>query len=307
MVTPAWTLPGFDPRNAFADCPGRALRYRRLIDIENLWTATEMQGLWDARASLPEEMVPLVEKTVRMMHAGGRPPRSWNRSALSDNVTLYREDSAPAGSDRLLLCFCGHAGRMMLPAAVFLDHVPDTGFEVVLLRDPTLSQFLRGVPDYADDPAGLLARLSADLGLARYREVAVMGSSGGGAAALYSAILLGAARGISIGGRHPTTAGTAPRTPPGTRPPSGLEFDEMLASHGDRPHPPLVAVFGEHHAEDSAGAASLRQRLPGCRFLRIAGLDRHEVLPHLLRHGRLGEFMRGLLAGEAAPNRRSRP
>lgn len=297
-----WAEPGLDPRNAFAGCSGRAQRYRRILDIENHWTPGEMRALWEHRAEFHEELRRQIEKIMLMLQAEGRGLRAFTRINLSDEVTLYRDAAPePDGGRRLFLCFCGNVGRMMLPASVFLNHLPDDPCEVVLLRDPSMMNFLRGVRGFAASPAELVARLSKEFPIDRYRDVSVIGTSAGGAAAVYFATLLGAARGLSIGGHHPTKAKPVIAGQGLADTPSGLEFDELLTSAAPGCQPVLGAAFGKEFEEDRKGAESLQARFQRCTLIAIEGLADHGALPYLLKNRQLANFMRRFLPLVAAP------
>ena len=297
MSTPAADSAfGPDTRKLFEGCSGRVEIIRRIFDLENLCTPTETQALWELRDTLPPEAQPRIEKTHAMLHMCGKPPRAFKRTRLSPNVTLYTEPAQGESAKRLLICFCGNAGRMMMPTAVFLNHLPASRFDVVMLQDPSMNQYLLGVPDYAQSPEALGTRIASDFDFAQYRDVSLMGSSGGGAAALYFAVLLGATRGVSVSGGHPTRSLHQVPAASEEEGPDGFEFDELLRTRPDLPRRGLIAVYGEGFEFDRTGAETLREHIPQCVVAPVRDANEHTVLPALLKRRTLPAFLEQMLS-----------
>lgn len=302
MSTPQrhWAAVGFDPRETFVDCVGRAQHYRRLIEVENLWTPHELQALVEVQSAFNDEIRVMLEKTAQLLLADGRPMRPFDRHDLTPEVTLYRDPAAGQEEERhLLIAFCGNANRMMLPTSVFLNQLPEQCFDVLMLRDPSMLHYLKGIQGFAADPMSLLERIREVRPVARYREISVLGTSAGGGPALYFAIALGAARGISVGGTLPVSAPSivANAGEPGA--PTGRELDVLFAAANSVQRPTLSVVFGERYAPDIDGANALQSRFPRCRRIRIRGLDSHGVFPYLARKGTMRALMKTLLSPHA--------
>lgn len=250
--------------------------YRVAIDIENRFTPAEVNALPLFTGGLPRETRRQLWKTRRMMRRGHPRIRTYQRSETARNATLYR--GAPT-ADRLLVVFCGIAGRPMIPTPVFLQFIPETRHDVLMLRDPTGNAYTHGVPGLGNDLQETLNQLAGQIDFTRYRETRALGVSSGGAAALCTGILLGSTLALSFGGRHPSCSRRA-RT--GNR---ADRFDTLVA--------PLLAESGtwlanfraENHPADEEGARSLRATLPACRDLVVTGTSNHILLAELAGQG----------------------
>jgi hypothetical protein len=276
--------------NHFADCVGRAEGLRRLIDLENELSPREMSSIWQGRYALPEHIIAPLEKTIKTMARGARQPRAYGRTRISENANYYR---AHRGTDSktLLIAFCGNANRLMLPIPVFLQFVPEDSYDVLILRDPSRTGYLRGVPGFGDDLLKVAKTIRAKIDVASYCEVRCIGTSGGGAAALYTGLLLHARRAVSVGGRHRTVC---KRVAEGDSEFTGDEFDVLLQGLGPT-DTELFNIFGEHCERDIEGARSLEKYLGRLQPITVRDLAGHNVLAHLLQKGTLPNFFKRIL------------
>ena len=277
-------------QTVFKGCTSPAQYYRALILADRYLVPAELAEVWhgcqQVLTDAPPEIIPTLKKTYELLQMGGRAMRPYARKVLTENVILF-EAPQPEGGSRpegrgLLICFAGNAGRLMLPTSVLLQQLPVDGLDVAMLSDATGLGFLRGVSGFADDLQQALQRLLWEVGRERYGALYCLGTSGGGAAALYGALLAGADAGLSMGGHHPTVARDR-----GQRAErfslTGNEFDELVRDfHSDAVRTPvLTAIFGELNERDRRGAVALTERLPGSSAVGIRGLDAHGVLLHL--------------------------
>lgn len=283
----------------FEGCTKPAEFYRRVIDVENVYSPLEMAEITADLSAVPDPANRLLAATARCMRMGADQPRPYVRTRLSELVNVYR---APGGADlkALLLCFCGNANRLMIPTPVFLQFVPEDRFDVAVVQDPTRHAFMRGIPGYAGDLPSALERLRGDLGPRRHEDVRCFGTSAGGAAALYAGLLLGARRAICVGGRHPTRS-VRLREVAGPDGFTGLEWDALVAPRLAGSATELIAVHAEGHLADREGVQALRAHLPRLRVAAVRGSDRHAVIADLLMSNGLQGFMDRFVLADKLP------
>jgi hypothetical protein len=208
-------------------------------------------------------------------------------------VNYYR---AQGGTNvkTLLIGFCGNANRLMLPIPVFLQFVPEDGYDVLILRDPSRTGYLRGVPGFGGDLVKVAEAIRANVHIGSYREVRCVGTSGGGATALYTGLLLDVRRAVSVGGRHRTLC---KRVVEGDSEFSGEEFDFLVQGLGPA-DTELFNIFGERCERDIEGARSLERYLGRLQPIRVPDLADHNVLAYLLQKGSLPNFFNRILFSE---------
>lgn len=213
--------------------------------------------------------------------------RRFDRFIAHEDIVLYRVASAPRSST-VLIAFTGLAERLMLETPAFLQHLPDDT-DVLLLRDSLQSRYLKGIPRIADDLAGVIAQIREAVA-PDYARIQTIGASMGGAAALHAAALVGAERGVSVGGfpiGPVDVIGTRSASPEGHASPSG--------SPGRDGRPLLICVFSGGNDKDRAGAERLTDVLPIDAHLGVVGVERHAVLDEVRKLGRLRELLTLLL------------
>ncbi|MEN9316992.1 MAG: hypothetical protein RIS35_3385 [Pseudomonadota bacterium] len=283
----------------FEGCTRPAEFYRRVIDVENLYSPLEMAEITADLSTIPDPANRLLAATARYMRMGAERPRPYARIRLAERVHLYR---APGGAEpkSLLLCFSGNANRLMIPTAAFLQCVPEDRFDVAIVQDPTRFAYTRGIPGYADDLPSALKRLLDDLGARSHREIRCFGTSAGGAAALYAGLLLSAKRAICVGGLHPTRNRLLRQEKERGRF-TGLEWDALTAPRLAGRSTELVAVHAEGHQRDREGAQDLRAHLPGLRIASVRGSDKHAVIAELLMSNALQRFMGLFVLADTLP------
>jgi len=270
----------------------RAEYIRRLIELQGELTPGDTLEIWKDRQSLPDYIVERLDRELLWMSYGAPRPRLWRRQELSTNVNLY-SGSGGDGPKSLLLCFCGLANRMMVPLSAFLQHLPETEVDVVVVRDPSRHHYKMGVPEFADSLETFVDRLAERIDLSSYADLRCLGVSAGGASALYAGLMLGAERALSVCGRHPSLDEPLP--------PSG-DYDAMLAGRSTPGATRLFAFYGEENRRDRQGTRALMAHLPAIQPVSIKGLSGHNALFHLLETRELGNFFqRFLLARAKAP------
>ena len=281
----------------FRDCLTGADYLRRVIELDDDLSPSEMSSLWQDKDKLPDFVAQHIGRTMKMVSAGSDSIRPFERTTISTNVQLF---GAQAGDRKksLLICFCGYAHRPMLPLAVFLQHIPEDRFDVLMIVEPSRYGYLKGVPEFGTDLVAVVDAIRERVPLDRYADIRCLGISAGGAAALYAGVLIGAERALSVCGRHRSLSSHVIGQP--GRPPEfvGDEFDLMVRDRIAGSATRLLAAFGEDAAHDVEGAKSLTRSFPACHPVRIKGLAGHNALQHLLERDGLDEFFERFLLGD---------
>ncbi|MCB1865594.1 MAG: hypothetical protein KDG50_09185 [Chromatiales bacterium] len=266
------------------------------LELENTCTPVEIMKILEGFHALPLTVKPHMAKLAIGMRQGSLRVRQFTREPVAEHVTLYRGDH-PVGTDAnkaLLICFTGNAHRVMMPISMFLQFVPESRFDLLLLRDPKKLNYLAGIPGYADAPELLLDRLQRDLkGWSRYEWKTCYGTSGGGAAALYAGCYLNVERAVSVGGQHASRSERLKESLAKNQfPPEQIgSLDRLIEQSASTCSTQFLAVFGADFESDRAGALSLQACFPDCRLHPIAGLNNHAIVRHLLETNAFQAFL----------------
>ncbi len=279
---------------------GPAESYRLLIEFSNVATPLEFQAVAAQAGSLSPPTRRAIESVTGMMQRSHATPQTFMHQALAPGINFYA-GAGSGGPKHLVVVFTGNQLRPFLPLPVFLQHVPVRHFDVLVLQDASRQWFLRGVPGVLDSIAELPRWLSSALPSFQYSSVRSVGTSAGGAAALYGGIVLGAARSLAIGGSTPSRATQLPPDPELDR----TLFDRMIAAQLPAHTGVLHACYSGDNARDAEGAALLREHLPALRCTGFPGLTDHNLPFELWKQGQLHPFMRDYLLGGIGNNRNS--
>jgi len=235
--------------------------------------------------------MPILEKTQKMMLEASSQIRQFERRKLSENINLYQSGKR---KKNLIICFCGKANRLLMPIPVFLQHIPDDLYDVVVLMDPSGLCFHNGVPGFESGIQKCLDKLSRRLPLAAYTNVTTFGTSGGGCAAIYSGVYLQANLAISIGGRHPLNYNStnAEFSKIGL---TGDEFDRLLKGMGGNLKTTIKVVYGDLHTEDKISALTFYEHLANVKLVPIAGSAEHSPFVFLMKQSKSNPFFNALL------------
>lgn len=276
---------------ALAACVTTADHYRVQIEAENVLSPLEVDGLRDAGLGRPARI--WVDRLWSLCSRVARAPEPFRRHRLADDATYYEGTGATQGRV-LVVGFAGVGGRMMMPAAPFLQGLPAERCDVVLLRDSDRNSFLRGVPGYAADFPSLAARIRADMPRGRHGEWRVLGTSAGGAAALALGALTGARQALSLGGGHPVGFALRDKA-------RGLDGDALGRAVAMAPAwTRLVCAHGGACPGDSVRSRLLAMAVGGA-VLEVEGANHHAVLGSLLWGGTLARFFSEVLLGDSLP------
>jgi hypothetical protein len=270
----------------FARCQSAPEFYRVQIIMGTQLSTLEVAGLLAHAGEMPPQAAEPLRKLWGMMFRDKTVLEPFWTRRIDDNVAIYGDDRTPRSKKHLLLGFAGHTARLMMPTAIVQQYISAARFDLALVNDPARAFYLRGIRGYAEDFPALVARLARDLEFDAYASVRCLGTSGGGAAALYATALLGAPLGVSVGGSHPAFSLKQ-------RPAAGFVGDEIdiaLKGLGAPAGSTLINVFGELNAADRDGSLSLVERFPGMQSRAVRKVADHNVLFDLYQSGRMGPF-----------------
>ena len=275
-----------------------SLRIKSLIyRMENSLAPREFLDVADALRETPDSGASqliedgLVAQDLRK----ARTLQPFLRTILSENVVFFSADpqSPRAATDpapdaatrgkRLLVCFCGRSGRMMLPLPVFLQRIDAAQFDVLLLKDSRQNHFRTGCIGLAPDFAGVAATIRHRYA-ARYAGMQSIGVSMGGLSAIRFAILAGCDRAVSICGM-PADDVLRLHNPDGPPP----AFDPLCDCMG-RHAPPVLFVYPQGEPRDRFWARHYAWLTRG-RTLRVRGVRHHGVMGAMWKGGQLDQLM----------------
>jgi hypothetical protein len=215
-----------------------------------------------------------------------RTPNAFYGDHVSRAISRY---SGGATAHTIIVAFCGKSRLLHGPTATILQYFPCESFDVLVLRDPDVRGFTKGIAGYANSFTGLIAKLRTQFAFDNYSEIRCFGCSSGGAAALAAGQLLGASRLVSFVGQPPSQSGSYGRT-------SGADELREIISAGPDGAGRAFAIFGADNAEDVKGAEALSHVL-NLTLVPIEGVDDHNIIGVLHRSGVMSSILRkvGLL------------
>ncbi len=272
---------------AFDGCTTPADFYKVQIALENLATPLDLRRLVRGLDQVPEPARQWLRNMSNMMNAAGAPTQGFIRTNLGDHLTLFKSGRRDGERKRLLVSFSGvYPYRpLAIPTPVFLQHVPADRFDVILLRDPKQLFYLKGIPGYADDIAGVAGRLREFAVNGRYRSIRSIGMSAGGFAALVAGTLAGADCAVGFCCLHPTSGRHRPRVLAAGL--DGFELDRALQRAPAGSAPKIMLLFGAGNQGDRDGANALGRMFPQAKLVELAGVSSHHLPYELLKRGLL--------------------
>jgi hypothetical protein len=272
-------------QSAFA-LGGKSLARRQvaLLDAEHSLTPLEFQlvarnlctHFVDAQAALQNlHLSQLLKDEV---------PTRYVRKPVAPDVTLFHDPDVTRASKCIIFAFSGKAGRLLIPTGLFLQLVPSTDFDIVVLKDPRRDHFAHGLQEYAEDFFQLVTKLDKDLTPDSYKNVCCYGTSMGGFVALRCGLLLGT-KAISIGGKFPWHVQRL-LEPTGRAMPAF----ELLCACKTSDAAKFVCVYGNRPG-DVADVDHLAAIFPVTR-LQIREATDHNVIYTMWNKGTLRQFYR---------------
>jgi hypothetical protein len=268
---------GFDYLKLASRCRTQNQFNHLHIELENICTPLELVGIAElAKTSkIPKPSHLWLEKIGKWAPELFKAPQRYERRSFSSQVILYQNPERNVREKGLLVAFSTEARRLMMPISVFLQYVDSRRWDVVILKKGAHSWLLglEGVSDFRS----VVEYVETTIASMQYRRVITLGTSVGGFAATWAAVLMGADRGISV-------CGCPPRLLPSS-------IADQLAPHGAD----LCFVYGRDSAKDHQSALALLG-LFGGRLRPVPEIDRHGVLGQLLKRGQFADFLNETLA-----------
>ncbi len=233
-------------------------------DAENLLTPLEVMALKGIVSTLPAPTQKWLEGTDPYLKGE---PQGYLRTELSEHIDLYSDPAYQRAEKRLVIAFCGHVNRLMMPLHRMLQCLPSQLFDLVLLMDSNRVHFQNGVPPVAGSLLELVDWLTSRPALRGHKATLCYGTSGGAFAALRAGILMKAEQAISVGGRfhsHPARIAHAVPMP---------AFDPLCLCFGDV-STKLTCVYSAGCEHDRQSTEQLTQTLAVERLV-VPGVSHH--------------------------------
>lgn len=228
-------------------------------------------------------------------------PERFRRQRLSRAAALYAGPGEAAGKV-LTIVFTGLAQRVMMPSALFLQHLDAAATDVLILRDPTRGQYEYGVPGFAASLAETIDRVATLRDRLGYRRCVVIGSSAGGFPAIVAGMALGAEAIVSAGGNNHVATRHGKY--------NGVPVADWLTARrlGTGRVARIIFVHGADAPTD-AESAGINQALLGGEIVAVGNPARkvgHNVLFELAETRRLGPLLAQWLYGVSGAGRGER-
>jgi pimeloyl-ACP methyl ester carboxylesterase len=214
-------------------------------------------------------------------------------AAFRDDVTREVQIIPRTGASAALLGFCGRAQRMGMPLNLIHRWFGQLGVHVIYLRDYQGKNYDNGIRSLAPDLGGTLQALREVIASLGVQRVVCYGNSLGGYGALRYALELQSEAVLCFAGPTSLVPGVDNillREQRGVVPGLNLRPLYQRASCAPRTH----LVYSEHHAFDRAQASNFAG-LPTVSLEMAHGASGHDVLLHVLFHGRYERLIRWLV------------
>jgi hypothetical protein len=285
--------------NALKAATTAAAARHALHRLEDELTPLELSDLLPALKDLSGLAKVAGESSIVFRELQRADPQPYLRRAIAADVALFSTTEPPPAEKSLIIALCGRSNRLMLPLSLFLQFVPASQFDVVILADRKKDDYFAGIEGYATDMWSLVQRTLADAGARQYRRLYCYGTSGGGFPALRFGLLAGAYRSISIGG---TFSWQIHRLERGK---SMLAFDPLCHCNA-KPQRHVVCVHASEARHDNKAATRL-QRVMKISRIPVVGTAVHNIIYMIYRAGGLPMFNAQLFDFDPRLARVSRP
>jgi hypothetical protein len=226
-------------------------------------------------------------------------PQPYTRHDLASGVSLFSTSEPPRKEKALIVAFCGRTNRLMVPRSLFLQFVPASVFDVVILNDRNNDHYFAGIEGYAHDLWSLVKRTLSDVSASSYRRLYCYGTSSGGFAALRFGLLAGAYRAISVGGTYPWPIHQLEGG-------KSLDAFDPLCACNPQPRSHVVCVHASDALRDKKSAIHL-QRIMKVSRVPVDGTDDHNIVYKIYMAGGLATFNAQLFDFDPRLVRLSRP
>jgi hypothetical protein len=251
--------------------------FRIHIELENTASPFEAINYIQNNRIKKSPLLPIIDKTEKLMLQGSEKIRAFVRHKISENVLYYKSGNK---NKSLLICFCGKGNRLMMPTPVFLQYINNEIYDVLILMDPSGLCFHSGIPEFGFNLEESIRKLSRLASSGNYQQISTFGTSGGGCAALYVGTYLKAKKAISVGGRHPIDY-TDTEIALSKKGLSGSEFDQLLSGKLNKSETNIHVIFANENNYDKKSAQTFSNQLLNVNLLPINDTDNHNVLEYL--------------------------
>jgi len=133
----------------------------------------------------------------------------WRRTFINRGMAHY-QFSPSAQSDMLLIGFTGKAGRLMMATPDFLQSIGALRADVLILWARRGADYSAGIPGLGSDLRSAFERLTEFVEQRGYKSLGVLGTSGGGTAAIIFALDVLPARFVLVGSSDPRRSTSSP-------------------------------------------------------------------------------------------------
>lgn len=279
------------------ECKTPAQFYRIRIIIENLLTPAQFLDVAANVDQFPEPTRGWFKTFETQMLSGNTQIQNYQREPLGAHIDFFEGSGDRDHAKTLLLSFCGRDPfrPLALPTAIFLQYVPASRFDVLVLRDPSDLWFLKGVPGYADSIEVLVQRIERDLPISTYHSVRSSGICAGGYAALVAGELLDAECAVSFGGAHPRCSSHQDSFRNAEL--DGYEADRVLGNIERISAVKMSNIYAQDCSWDKERAKSLYTMFPSLRNVEVAGVKSHLLASELLNRNALKQLLDQTLIG----------
>jgi hypothetical protein len=211
-------------------------------------------------------------------------PEPFERRELLNTLTLF-SDGSDTSSKTLIIGFTGAARRLMMPSCSFLQSLEASRVDLAILRDIPFQGFSQGAKGIGDSLEAMQDRLPDMLNFSAYRQVSVIGTSGGCIAALLIALRLRLKAAMLVGIGQPD----APRW----NGPDGITGSSLLRDAARNATLRASFWFGARSMPDQLAAEAVSREVAGT-LVPVAGAG-HNALYPLLQQNVLGEVLKKFL------------
>lgn len=272
--------------NAFSQCTKAADFYQVRIALENDLSPAEIIELSQFADRLPLMASQFISELKDAVLGISSAAETYQRNAISINVAFYCDPQFKASQKTLLIAYCGAAFRLMLPTPMILQYFSANQFDILKLTDRSKCYYLNGIPNFADSFESSIEMIKSQFDISRYASIKVIGTSAGGAAALYSGIKLGAEVALSISGNHTTLYHLEKKSAL-----NPLIFDEQISLDVMNACK-VYAFYSANSPLDEVGANSFKKYLPNIKVLGMQGAKTHNLIHELFIANELQAFFR---------------
>lgn len=172
--------------------PGEVRSVLRDTDVDHVGLAASAPSRFLLRRRFRRD----AEQVLQEIESEGMMADGWQRDDLSASSSHYFDPDHPVANKTLLVGFTGKLLRLQLPTYRVLLHLDPARFELFLLRDPAQTLFFDGVPGMGNTLMKLGAWLDDFATTGGYARRIAFGTSGGGLAAIHTALSYGWERAV---------------------------------------------------------------------------------------------------------------